>query len=173
MAVTVDRARVSFNLGCKVTSSSGAVFDFSKSTGSSLRNTDGTFAFDRILALEDYSLTTAAGNLDIDLYDLGTLDVGSGPGDDNLGQSHANSAIHAILIENASSSVGDLRIDTGATGSWTGILPASATLDLDAASFIQCVFGTTGKAVADTTNHILRLSAQGGDCTINVVFFSS
>lgn len=173
MASTVDRGRISFNLGCKITSSSGAVFDFSSSTGTSLRNTDGTFAFDHVLALEDYSLTVAAGDLDLDIFDLGTLDVGAGPGDDNLGQSHANSAIHAIMIQNSSSSTGDLRIDTNASGSWTGILPASSTLDLDAGSFIQCVFGTTGKPVVDTTNHILRLSAQGGDCTISVVFFSS
>jgi hypothetical protein len=173
MAVTVNRSRLAFNIGCKLTNSSGAVFDFSKSTGTSIRNTDGTFAFDRVLALEDYSLTVAAGNLDIDLYDLGTLDVGAGPGDDNLGLSHTNSAIHAILIENASSSAGDLRIDTNVTGAWTGLLPASTTLDLDAGSFLHCVFGTTGKAVADTTNHILRLAAIGGTCTINVVFFSS
>ncbi len=173
MAVTVNRSRLAFNIGCKLTNSSGAVFDFSKSAGTSLRNTDGTFAFDRLWALEDYSLTTAAGNLDIDLYDLGNIDVGAGAGDDNLGLAHANSAIHAIMIENDSSSAGDLRVDTNVTGAWTGLLPASTTLDLDAGSFLHCVFGTTGKAVADTTNHILRLSAVGGTCTINVVFFSS
>ncbi len=99
--------------------------------------------------------------------------MGAGAGGDNLGLAHANSAIHAIMIENDSSSAGDLRVDTNVTGAWTGLLPASTTLDLDAGSFLHCVFGTTGKAVADTTNHILRLSAVGGTCTINVVFFSS
>jgi hypothetical protein len=174
MAVTIDRSRLAFNIGCKLTNSSGSVFDFSKSTGTSLRNTNGTFAFDRVFALEDYSLTVAAGNLDVDLYDLGSnIDVGCGPGDDNLGLSHANSAIHAILIENASSSAGDLRIDTNVSGAWTGLLPASTTLDLDAGSFLHCVFGTTGKAVTDVSNHLLRLAAIGDTCSINVVFFAS
>ena len=173
MAVTVNRSRLSFNVACKLTNETGAVFDFGISTGTSLRNTDGTYAFDRVWALEDYDLTTAAGNYDLDLYDLGTTDVGAGPGDDNLGLSHTNSAIHAIMIENQSTSAGDLRIDTNVTGAWTGLLPTGTTLDLDAGSFIHCVFGTTGKAVADTTNHLLRLSAQSDTCRINVVFFSS
>ncbi|MGI9459634.1 MAG: hypothetical protein ACR2NF_06520 [Pirellulales bacterium] len=173
MTVTVNRSRNSYNLSCKITNSSGALFDFSKSTGYSLRDSAGLFTFDRVLALEDYSLTLASGNLDIDLYDLGTLDVGSGPGRDNLGLAQANAKICAILIENQSTSAGDLRIDNTVANAWTGILPASATLDLDAGSYMNCVFGATGKPVTDASSHILRLSAQGDDCTINVVFFSS
>jgi hypothetical protein len=174
MAVTVNRGSASFNVSSNIASGSGATFAYTESFGNDLKDSNGDFIFDRSFALQDYSLTVASGNLDIDLYDLGSIDIGVGPGDDALGLSHANAKIHLIAIENKEiTGGGTLRIDGGVTGHWTGILPASATLDIPQGGFLVVQFGDTGSTVTDTTNHMLRLSAQSTDCEINFVFFSS
>ncbi len=139
-----------------------------------LKSSAGAFLFDRMLELSNYSLTTAAGNLDIDLYDLGTLDVGAGAGDDNLGLAHANARIIAIGLRNQSiTSGGTLRIDnTGATNPWIGIHPAASVYDMAQGAFMVHYLGENGKTVTDASDHILRLSAQTADCKIDLVFYS-
>lgn len=174
MAVTVNRGAAACSVSSNIASGTGATHLYSKSFENDLKNSSGDFIFDRSFALEDYSLTVASGNLDIDLYDLGSIDLGAGAGEDALGLTHANAKIHLVAIQNKEiTGGGTLRIDGGVTGHWTGILPASATLDIPQGGFLVVQFGDTGSTVTDTTNHMLRLSAQTTDCEINFVFFSS
>ena len=174
MAVTVNRGAAACSVSSNIASGTGATHLYSKSFENDLKNSSGDFIFDRSFALEDYSLTVASGNLDIDLYDLGSIDLGAGAGEDALGLTHANAKIHLVAIQNKEiTGGGTLRIDGGVTGHWTGILPASATLDLPQGGFLVVQFGDAGSTVTDATNHMLRLSAQTTDCEINFVFFSS
>ena len=174
MAVTVNRGAAACSVSSNIASGTGATHLYSKSFENDLKNSSGDFIFDRSFALEDYSLTVASGNLDIDLYDLGSIDLGAGAGEDALGLTHANAKIHLLAIQNKEiAGGGTLRIDGGVTGHWTGILPASATLDIPQGGFLVVQFGDTGSTVTDATNHMLRLSAQTTDCEINFVFFSS
>ena len=174
MAVTVNRGAAACSVSSNIASGTGATHLYSKSFENDLKDSSGDFIFDRSFALEDYSLTVASGNLDIDLYDLGSIDLGAGAGEDALGLTHANAKIHLVAIQNKEiTGGGTLRIDGGVTGHWTGILPASATLDLPQGGFLVVQFGDTGSTVTDATNHMLRLSAQTTDCEINFVFFSS
>jgi len=95
-------------------------------------------------------------------------------GYDNLVLAHANANIHMIAIRNrVITSGGQLRIDNGIANAWTGVLPASATLDLPQGGVLLAQFGDTGATVTDASSHMLRLSAQTADCEIDVVFFSS
>lgn len=174
MAVTINRGAAACSVSSNIASGTGATHLYSKSFENDLKDSSGDFIFDRSFALEDYSLTVASGNLDIDLYDLGSIDLGAGAGEDALGLTHANAKIHLVAIQNKEiTGGGTLRIDGAVTGHWTGILPASATLDIPQGGFLVVQFGDTGSTVTDTTNHMLRLSAQTTDCEINFVFFSS
>ena len=174
MAVTVNRGTAACSVSSNIASGTGATHLYSKSFENDLKNSSGDFIFDRSFALEDYSLTVASGNLDIDLYDLGSIDLGAGAGEDALGLTHANAKLHLLAIQNKEiTGGGTLRIDGGVTGHWTGFLPASATLDIPQGGFLVLQFGDTGSTITDTTSHMLRLSAQTTDCEINFVFFSS
>ncbi len=175
MAVSVTRSGFAIDLSANISSGTGARHSYAQTFENDLKDSGGNFIFDRVFALEGYSLTTAAGNFDIDLYDLGSLDVwGVGAGDDNLGLAHANAKIHMIAIRNkVITSGGELRIDNGIANAWTGVLPASATLDLPQGGVLLAQFGDSGATVTDASSHMLRLSAQTADCEIDVVFFSS
>jgi len=174
MAVTINRGAAACSVSSNIASGTGATHLYSKSFENDLKNSSGDFIFDRSFALEDYSLTVASGNLDIDLYDLGSIDLGAGAGEDALGLTHANAKLHLLAIQNKEiTGGGTLRIDGGVTGHWTGFLPASATLDIPQGGFLVLQFGDAGSTITDTTSHMLRLSAQTTDCEINFVFFSS
>lgn len=174
MAVSVTRASAGLSVSSQVASGTGAVYSFSKSFENDLKDSSGNFIFDRVFALDDYDLTVASGNLDIDLFDLGSIDLGAGAGEDALGLSHANAKIHLLAIQNKDvTNGGTLRIDNAVTNAWTGILPASATLDIPKGGFLVVQFGDDGSTITDASNHMLRLSAQTTDCQINFAFFSS
>jgi len=175
MAVSVTRGNFDLTLSAFISSGTGARHAYAQTFENDLKNSSGDFIFDRVFAMEAYSLTTAAGNLDIDLYDIGSaIDLGAGSGEDNLGLTHANAKIHLICIRNrVITSGGTLRIDNTVTNAWTGVLPATATLDLPQGGMLVAQFGDTGETVTDASDHMLRLSAQTADCEIDVIFFSS
>ena len=173
MANTFGKSRLRAELNTVATGPTGASHYSRQDT-----QTDFGYATftGNILELGDYSLTVAAGNLDLDLYDLGTLDLGAGAGRDNLGNAWTQTAVHSVFIENTSASAtGVLRIDqSGATTTaWTGLFGGNTVTDLPAGAFIAANLGTTGATVTDVTSHILRLSAQTADCTINVHIVTS
>lgn len=169
MANTFARSEFRATVGVSSTGSTGA----SHSSGGTFTKdyrSSGVYVITNVLELSDYSLTVAAGNLDIDLYDLGTLDIGAGAGRDNLGNTWAQSKVHSVFIENEATSVGTLRIDQAGltTTAWTGLFGGNTVLDLPAGSCVSAYLGDTGATVTDVTNHLLRLSAQTDTCTISV-----
>ena len=175
MAVSATATNFKIELATAFASGTGAKHNVSANWGDALTDSSGDILFDRVFALEDYSLTTAAGNLDVDLYDLGTLDVGAGAGRDNSGLDHANARIIAIAIRNQEvTGNGTLRIDQigAGTTAWTGFGHADLLDDMTQGETLARYFGESGRTVTDVTDHILRLSAQTNDCTIDVIFWS-
>jgi|SRR6056300_1053649 hypothetical protein len=119
---------------------------------------------------------TSGNNEDIDVYDLGTLDIGAGAGLDALGQSWAIAEICGIHITNRSTSVGSLVVGgNGTTAAWNSIfngdddavtiLPPNCEMALFTAS-------DPAWAVADTSNHLLRIAASGGDVTYDITILA-
>lgn len=167
MANTIDRGQLQASVSVSASGPTGALQN--SSMGSTASLSDGSaYTFDKILELSLYDLTVASGDLDIDLYDLGTLDLGAGPGRDNLGNLWAQGSVQSLYIENVSSSAGVLRIDQNglATTAWKGAFGGNAVIDLPAGAFILANVGDS--PITDVTDHMLRLSAQTDDVTINV-----
>jgi len=114
-------------------------------------------------------------NLDLDLFDLGTLDVGAGAGKDLLGQGVNIAEIVAIAIVNKSTA-GELVV--GGEGSAaafkqffnnTGV-PADSSIAVKAGGFlILAAPADPAYVVTDTTDHLLRLAAAGGDQTFDIL----
>jgi hypothetical protein len=85
--------------------------------------------------------------------------------------SHANALIHWMKIHNTSTASGSsLIVDSSQAGGWTSWLP-SGTHTLGPG---ERIFGLwlDGVAVADSSNHILRLTASG-NITFDFEFLSS
>jgi hypothetical protein len=111
--------------------------------------------------------------LTVDVYDLGTLDVGAGAGDDNLGETHANTAVNSIIIQNDGDSAGTLRINQTVANSWSGLLGGSNQIDLPAGGFFALSYGATGSAVTDASSHLIQLDAVSGDVTATLIFVAN
>lgn len=173
MANSFTRSSIDVSSSINVTGDTGAKQILDKKLKFDGR-LSGAYVADNVLDLSDYSLTVAAGNLDIDLYDLASLDIGAGAGRDNLGASWAQAKVYTVVIGNSSTSAGTLRIDQNGAGStaWTGLFGGNTVLDLPAGAFVAASLGTGGATVTDVTNHILRLSAQTDTCSINVTITS-
>lgn len=174
MAVTVGSAQFDSYLGTTLRNGAGGRHSFALNFEETLQDSSNDYLFDRVFALENYSLTTAAGNLDLDLYDLGTFNVGAGAGRDNAGLDHANARIVAIAIRNREvSGNGTLRVDnSGATNPWTGIWKSDQVYDFAQGAYLTAYLGESGKTVTDASNHIMRVSAQTNDCNIDIAFWS-
>ena len=128
-----------------------------------------------VFSLLNYDLLLADGNLDIDLFDLGTLDIGAGPGRDNLGNLWAQTKVLSITISNpASDLTGSVLIDQTALGStaWTGLIGTS-TLNLETGSWVQFNYGPAGRPITDVTDHMLRIAAVTADCVLNLHIVTS
>lgn len=159
MSFTIDTAKFSSIINLRMSNTlSGATFEnMSERFNYTLKDSDNEFVFDRAVMASSIPMI-GAGSVDIDLYDLDALDIGNGPGRDTIGLTMANATIHAMLIQNKSTSTGDLTVDTNQTGGWTSWLPAG-THSLAPGSLLSGVW-PSGIAVADTTNHILRLTSS-------------
>lgn len=175
MSVSVKSASIEIEAKTTIASGTGAKHPLHQKFIETLKNSSSAWTFDRLLAVEQYSLTTAAGNLDIDLFDLGALDVGAGVGRDNLGLSHANARVLAILLHNrAIDSGGTLRVDNNsATNPWVGLFGSTRVFDLPQGGMVFGSFGENGKTVTDASDHILRLSAQTNDCELDLYVWSA
>jgi len=132
--------------------------------------TSGSYFFDSLFSAESKDLTSAS-SVDIDIYDLGTYDLGNGAGYDNLGFTHANATIHFMFIRNLSTSTGNLVVDPSVANGWTAWLP-SGTHTLAPGAMI---FGywPAGLTVTDASSHIVRITASGGDITYDFQFLST
>lgn len=132
---------------------------------------DISTVFDRVLSAQSKTLADAANN-DIDMYDLGTWDIGNGAGRDNLGFAHANATIHFLRVINqsASGSGANLVIDTSVANGWTNGMPSGTKTLTPGGIFL--LYDPTGIAVTDASNHILRLTASGAEATYDFEFLS-
>lgn len=145
----------------------GIAFD-STTIAPAISFTDGTTSgkCDVIWFDEGRTLTGTTPE-DIDLYDLGSIDIGAGSGKGPLGATLANAEITAILIQNRSTSTGNIFVGgKNATTAWNAIFAIGGVADDTAqigpllpGSFV-CLGCTSDPAwaVADTTSHLLTMT---------------
>jgi len=169
--VTAAEFRVSSRIAAS--NAAGAGININKAFLDDSKNGSGTIVPNRVFLLDKEAITSGS-SLTIDLYDLGSLDLGAGVGDDNLGETHANSFINSVMIQSDAGSAGTLRINQSVANAWTGITGGSATsIDLPAGGFYAISYGSDGYAVTDASDHILQIDAVSGDVTATVVFVSN
>lgn len=146
-------------------------FNFSK--GLSFLNGTGASQAQRFWGSKVRSLTSG-NDEDIDVYDLASVDIGAGAGVDPLGQSVTMSGIKALYVENIAGSAGTLLIGgEGSTAAWNSIFNGddNAVISLPPGGVLLIAVPTAaGYAVADTANHLLTLTASGGDLTYSIAF---
>lgn len=126
---------------------------------------------DRIWSDKGRTLSGATSE-NIDVFDFGTIDIGAGAGLDALGQALALAEIVAILIENQSGSTGTLTVGAeGSAAEWESLLGDGSTIILKPGEvFFARATADPAWAVADTTNHLLKL-ASSANLTYNIHIF--
>lgn len=145
-------------------------------TSPSLSLTSGTGLnqFNRGWQSKNRALLAAASE-NIDLYDLGSLDLGAGAGEDSLGLTIAATGLVALCVENLSTSAGNLIVGgLGATTAWNDAFNADddAAIKLPPNSGVLLwAVGATAWAIADVSNHLLKIAASGGNCSYNICVF--
>lgn len=166
MANTINAARSGYDSYLDVTGPTGSYQKIQSNVSTDLT------PMTHVIELKDYVLTTAAGALDIDLYDLGTLDVGAGAGRDNLGNTWAQAKVLSVFIENTAASLtGVLTIDQNAVTAtaWGGLFGTTAVTALPASAQVNAFMGAAGSSITDVTDHVIRLVASTATVTLNLV----
>ena len=136
--------------------------------------TSGTSANTANRFWQDENRALASGaSENIDVYDLAAIDIGGGAGRDALGQLQTLAEIVAIMIKVEDASAGSLIIGgEGSTAAWNSLFNASDTSVLGPIKPGGFVLihspGDPAFAVADTSNHLLKLAASGGDVTYSI-----
>lgn len=169
---TVTKAEFSISASVTAANAANAGITVGSSFSNQNKNTSDVIVPNKVLSIQDEVISSGT-SLTVDLFDLGTLDVGVGAGRDNLGETQANSFINSIMIANDSESAGTLRIDQTVANSWDGITGGSTSVDIPAGGFFSISYGYGGKAVTDATNHILTLTAVSGNCTATAIFVAN
>jgi len=114
---------------------------------------------------------SSGGNDDLDLFDGGTIDIGPGAGRDPLGFDLAVAKIVAVYVFNDATSAGNLILGAAASGEFTSIVGQSGdTIGPIKPGCGMLITNTAAAAftVTDTSNHVLRVNANGGDCTYSI-----
>lgn len=174
MARSIDGVTIKAILeGILNATADGSVLVPSSSFGStftpSTKITSGTGAYMANRAWQSSGRVLAgSATEDIDLYDLGALDIGMGAGKDMLGQALALTDIVAMLITVDPLSVGSLLVGgKAAATAWNSFFHSAGTPD-DSAGIGPIppggaifLFAPTAPAlaVADTSNHLLKMAA--------------
>lgn len=138
--------------------------------------TDGTTGnkADKLWASEGRELGSGTDE-ELDLYDLGSVDIGAGAGKDPLGGSLALAEIVALLVvcESGTADATTLTIG-GATDSTGNEFNSIFGDDSDLVKIKRNGFffiaspGDPAYAVADTTNHVLKIAAVGGAAVYSI-----
>lgn len=110
---------------------------------------------------------------DLDVYDLAAFDIGGGAGKDALGQTWALVEATALMVYNNDSSTGNLIIGNKASAAawndpFNGDDEGMIKLPPDGVFLIACR-NNPAWAVADSSNHLLKFLASGGNCSFNVM----
>jgi hypothetical protein len=137
--------------------------------------TSGTGANNFNRAWQSKGRTLSSASEDIDLYDLGALDVGAGAGEDALGLPLAATAVVCICIENRAASAVPLLVGgKAAATAWNSMFNGddNAKLSLPVNSgFCFWAIGASALAVADVSNHLLKIEASGGAAIYDIYVF--
>lgn len=173
MAETLDAIRVQANLTATVSNSlDGGNATASAGQGFSVSNTfaNGTAANQADKIWSDNGRTITSGSSEnLDLYDLAAFDIGAGAGKDALGQAWTAAEVVGLLIENDSTSAGNLVVGgEGSGAAWNSLFNGSDTAKIEifpGGFFMVTCPPATAYAVADSTNHLLKLAASGGNVT--------
>lgn len=119
---------------------------------------------DRVWFDENRSL--AVGTEDLDIYDLGSEDMGAGAGKDPLGQALTFAEIVALIVVNDDAD-GTLKLGgKGDTTAWNSLFGGDddAVLVVPPLTAVAIVCRSDpGYAVADVSNHILKVEAANAD----------
>ncbi len=127
------------------------------------------------LLIVDSDTITSGNSVNLDLYDGAGFNVAA-TGADLLGNVIANVEITSLFIWNEPASAGDLILGAlNATTAWNSIWQGSGdadnagqTIGPDGAFAIHRP-DNPAYAVADTTNHLLKIAASGGNVTYSVI----
>lgn len=118
---------------------------------------------DRVLVSEGRALSGASSET-IDLYDLGSLNIGAGAGLDALGQAWVGAEIVGLFIRNNDTADSLVIGNDGTSAAWNSLFggddEAAITL-LPGAMILLIASGDPAYAVADSTNHLLKIAAPG------------
>ena len=128
----------------------------------------GTASGEADRAWSEYSRSLATGvNEDLDLYDLGSRDIGAGSGLDALGQSWSAAEIVGLIIYNAGPGI--LTVTPSSSNGWTPLLGASGTHAIGAGGYLN-VYNPADPAmvVTDASSHQLNFAASSGTCVYDV-----
>ncbi len=148
-----------------LTNSEGSVaYPFSKEI--KLSTTDGTTTgkADQVWASKGRSLSGASAE-DIDCFDLGSINIGTGAGENALGNAMTFAEIVLLFVENNSTSTGNLTIgNKNATTAWQTPFNASDTGAVGPIKpggfFMLCEGADPAFAVADTSDHLLTMTSS-------------
>lgn len=108
----------------------------------------------------------------IDLYDLASLDLGTGAGEDQLGLPLAAAELVGIMIAVTSSGAGVALIGgEGTTAAFNSIFNGSDTALVVVAAgghFQMYNPNDPAYAITDTANHLLKIEADAGNITYDI-----
>lgn len=156
--------------GTGTLSTTGATKNFSHTIIKALAN--GTTALKANRFWFDERTLAGSASEDIDVFDLAALDIGAGAGLDSFGQTFAMTGIAAILVENLSTSAGNLLVgNKNATTAWNSMFNGSDVAEIllvPGAAFLFVDPSAGGLAVADVTNHLLTMTDTGSGCTYKI-----
>ena len=169
MATTLSNIQISLLMkallsdtvqGGEVKGEGGANITFNYTSGTSANQAN------RLIQNTDRSLSDTATE-DLDLYDLAGFDSTS----DLVGTTVTFAEIVGLLIRNDSTSTGNLLVGgKGDSTAWTSMLANNSDIItlLPGAAIALAVGSDPGYVVTDTTNHILKMAASGGDLTYDI-----
>ena len=138
--------------------------------------TDGTSAnqIDRVFSHRCRTLTSG-NNSDIDVFDFAGEDAGAGAGNDALGQAVSLVEVVVLMVVNQATSVGNAVVGgEGSAAAFNAPFGGSDTATVTVRPGGLVLFVATvdpAYAVADSSNHLLRINALGGNITYDVHIF--
>lgn len=132
-------------------------FKFALSNGTTANAADRVWVATRSLV--------GATSENIDLYDLGSLDIGAGAGLDALGQAWSIAELVGLMVINATTSTGTITIGgEGSGNAWNSAFGGSDSATFGPIGPGGCVFALNpvdpAWAVADSSNHLLKIASS-------------
>lgn len=155
-----------------LTDSSENTFNVSGEKSITLTNGTTTNKADRGLQSKSRVLAAAASEV-LDLYDLASLDLGAGAGQDPLGLGVQNVELVGLMVENVGDSGNDGDLIVGGEGSaaaWSDFIQSdTGTLRIPPIGFMLIGCGRDPAwLIADVSNHLLKFAASGDSVKYNV-----